>query len=74
LPPIDHAEGELELLAEDGLRVLPVGDQIISTLPSGFAGSNSCSGILVSADGKLIYAGNRQHDSIGILSVGSDAP
>jgi 6-phosphogluconolactonase len=45
--------------------------QTISTLPSGFAGSNFCSEILVSADGKFVYAGNRLHDSIGILSVGS---
>ena len=46
--------------------------QTISTLPPGFAGSNFCSGILVSADGHYVYAGNRLHDSIAILSVGSD--
>ena len=44
--------------------------QTISTLPSGFAGSNFCSEILVSADGKFVYVGNRLHDSIGIFSVG----
>ncbi len=44
--------------------------QTISTLPSGFAGSNFCSEILVSADGRFVYAGNRLHDSIGILSIG----
>jgi 6-phosphogluconolactonase (cycloisomerase 2 family) len=44
--------------------------QTISTLPSGFAGSNFCSEILVSADGRFVYAGNRLHDSIGIFSVG----
>lgn len=44
--------------------------QTISTLPPGFAGSNFCSEILVSADGRFVYAGNRLHDSIGILSVG----
>ena len=31
---------------------------------------NFCSGILVSADGRFVYVGNRLHDSIGILSVG----
>ena len=41
-----------------------------TTLPPGFAGSNFCSEILVSADGKFVYVGNRLHDSIGILSVG----
>ena len=44
--------------------------QTISTLPPGFAGSNFCSGILVSADGRYVYAGNRLHDSIAIFSVG----
>src|SRR5207237_9529389 len=46
--------------------------QTISTLPAGFAGSNFCSEILVSGDGRYVYAGNRLHDSIGIFSVGSD--
>ena len=46
--------------------------QTISTLPPGFAGSNFCSEILVSADGHYVYAGNRLHDSIGIFSVASD--
>jgi 6-phosphogluconolactonase len=45
--------------------------QTISTLPPNFAGSNFCSEILVSADGRFVYAGNRLHDSIGIFSVGS---
>jgi 6-phosphogluconolactonase len=46
--------------------------QTISTLPSGFAGTNFCSEILVSADGQYVYAGNRLHDSIAIFAVGSD--
>jgi 6-phosphogluconolactonase len=44
--------------------------QTISTLPAGFAGSNFCSEILVSVDGRFVYAGNRLHDSIGVFSVG----
>lgn len=44
--------------------------QTISTLPPDFAGSNFCSEILVSADGRFVYAGNRLHDSVGIFSVG----
>jgi 6-phosphogluconolactonase len=44
--------------------------QTISTLPPGFAGSNFCSEILISADGRFVYAGNRLHDSIGIFSIG----
>jgi 6-phosphogluconolactonase len=46
--------------------------QTISTLPSGFAGTNFCSEILVSTDGRFVYAGNRLHDSIAIFSVGTD--
>lgn len=46
--------------------------QTISTLPPGFAGSNFCSEILVSANGKFVYAGNRLHDSIGIFAVGEE--
>ncbi|WP_298865901.1 lactonase family protein [uncultured Gimesia sp.] len=44
--------------------------QTISTLPAGFVGSNFCSEILVSSNGKFVYAGNRLHDSIGIFSIG----
>ncbi len=46
--------------------------QTLSTLPSGFAGTNFCSEILVSPDGRFVYAGNRLHDSIGIFSIGRD--
>lgn len=46
--------------------------QTISTLPPNFAGSNFCSEILVSHDGRFLYAGNRLHDSIAIYAIGSD--
>ena len=46
--------------------------QTVSTLPAGFAGSNFCSGIFVSSDGRFVYAGNRLHDSVGIFSVGQN--
>ena len=46
--------------------------QTISTLPPGFAGSNFCSEVMVSGDGRFVYAGNRLHDSIGIFAVGLD--
>jgi len=46
--------------------------QTISSLPPGFAGSNFCSEIMVSADGRFVYAGNRLHDSIAIFSIGED--
>ena len=46
--------------------------QTISSLPPGFAGSNFCSEILVSQDGRFVYAGNRLHDSIAVFSVGGN--
>ena len=46
--------------------------QTVSSLPPGFAGSNFCSEIVVSGDGRFVYAGNRLHDSIAIFSVGQD--
>jgi 6-phosphogluconolactonase (cycloisomerase 2 family) len=45
--------------------------QTISSLPPGFAGSNFCSEIIASGDGRFVYAGNRLHDSIGIFAVGN---
>ena len=44
--------------------------QTISSLAPGFAGSNFCSEILVSADGRFVYTGNRLHDTVGIFSIG----
>ncbi|RLS35013.1 MAG: lactonase family protein [Planctomycetota bacterium] len=46
--------------------------QTLSTLPPDFKGSNFCSEILVSHDGRFVYCGNRLHDSIGIFSVAAD--
>ena len=46
--------------------------QTISSLPPGYAGSNFCSEILVSADGRFVYAGNRLHDSVAIFAVGPE--
>jgi 6-phosphogluconolactonase (cycloisomerase 2 family) len=44
--------------------------QTVSSLPPGFAGSNFCSEIAVSADGRFLYAGNRLHDGIATFSIG----
>jgi 6-phosphogluconolactonase len=43
--------------------------QMISTLPSGFVGTNFTSEVRVSEDGKFVYAANRLHDSIGVFRV-----
>lgn len=46
--------------------------QTLSSLPPGYAGSNFCSEIMVSADGRFVYAGNRLHDSIAVFAVEAD--
>jgi 6-phosphogluconolactonase (cycloisomerase 2 family) len=67
---IQEEGSTIVLFDYDGKSGRLVSRQTISTLPPGFAGSNFCSEILVSADGRFVYAGNRLHDSIGIFSVG----
>jgi 6-phosphogluconolactonase len=44
--------------------------QTISTLPAGFAGTNFTSEVMVSSDGRFVYAANRLHDTIAVFSVG----
>ena len=44
--------------------------QTLSSLPPGFAGSNFCSEIAVSADGRFVYAANRLHDGIACFAIG----
>jgi 6-phosphogluconolactonase (cycloisomerase 2 family) len=43
--------------------------QTISTLPTGFAGTNFASEIAVSPDGKFLYSANRLHDTISICAI-----
>jgi 6-phosphogluconolactonase len=46
--------------------------QTVSTLPPGFAGTSFASEILISADGRFLYAANRLHDTIAVFSIGGD--
>ena len=43
--------------------------QTIYSLPKGFAGTDFTSEILVTPDGKFVYAANRLHDSIAWFSI-----
>ncbi|HZP01644.1 MAG TPA: lactonase family protein [Terriglobia bacterium] len=43
--------------------------ETVSTLPKGFAGTNFTSEVMVSPDGKFVYAANRLHDSIAWFSI-----
>ncbi len=43
--------------------------QTITTLPSGFDGSNTCAEIRVHPKGRFLYGSNRGHDSLAVYSV-----
>ena len=46
--------------------------QTISTLPPGFTGSSFASEILLSPNGRILYAVNRLHDTIAIFAINTD--
>ena len=47
-------------------------EQIIPSVPPGFAGTDFTSEIRVSADGNFVYGANRTSDTIGVFSIGHD--
>ncbi len=55
--------------AETGLLAAK---QTISCLPPKFAGTSFASEILLSPDGKFLYAANRLHDTIAVFAIGAD--
>lgn len=46
--------------------------QTISALPKGFAGTNFTSELVISQDGRFLYAANRLHDTIAICTIDSN--
>jgi 6-phosphogluconolactonase len=56
----------------DAMRGRLTAKQTISSLPTQFAGTNFTSEVMVSADGKFVYAANRLHDSIAVFSIGQE--
>jgi 6-phosphogluconolactonase len=69
---IQEEGSNIVLFDYDAITARLAARQTISTLPTGFTGTNFCSEILVSADGRFVYGGNRLHDSIAIFSIGPD--
>ena len=43
--------------------------QTVSALPAGFAGTSFASEILISPDGRFLYAANRLHNSIAVFAI-----
>jgi 6-phosphogluconolactonase (cycloisomerase 2 family) len=46
--------------------------QTVSTLPPGFAGSSFASEVLLSSNGRSLYAANRLHDTIAVFAIDGD--
>ncbi len=46
--------------------------QSISSLPAGFAGTSFASEVVVSHDGRFVYAANRLHDTIACFAIAGD--
>jgi 6-phosphogluconolactonase len=46
--------------------------QTVSTVPSGFHGTNSTAEIQVDSAGKFLYVSNRGHDSIAVFSLDAE--
>jgi 6-phosphogluconolactonase len=43
--------------------------QTISTLPPAFTGTNFCSEVIVSPEGRFLYAANRLHNSVAVFGI-----
>jgi 6-phosphogluconolactonase (cycloisomerase 2 family) len=54
----------------DATRGRLTAKQTISSLPKRFTGTSFTSEVMVSPDGKFVYAANRLHDSIAFFSIG----
>jgi len=46
--------------------------QTVATLPKGFKGTNFTSEVVISSDGRFLYAANRLHDSIAWFSINEE--
>ena len=56
----------------DATRGSLTAKQTISSLPKGFRGTNFTSELMISADGRFLYAANRLHDSIAWFAIGPE--
>lgn len=55
----------------DGENGAVTPQQTISTLPDNYAGTNFCSEIAISRNGKFLYVANRLHNTIAVFSIGA---
>jgi len=61
---INELDMTISSLAYDAAKGTLKEVQTVSTLPSGFAGENTCADIHLTPDGAFLYGSNRGHDSL----------
>jgi 6-phosphogluconolactonase len=66
---IDEIDSTLIAFAYDPMSGVLRELQIVSTLPDGFQGDNSCADLHMHPSGRFVYGSNRGHDSIVIFGV-----
>jgi 6-phosphogluconolactonase len=65
---VDHeTDSEVSVYAIDGGRLKEI--QVIGTVPDEAKAKNSTAELVISADGRHLYVGNRGHDSIAVLAI-----
>lgn len=66
---IDELDSTLTVFAWDGERGALTEQQVISTLPAGYAGDTTCADVHVAPSGRFVYGSNRGHDSIAVFAI-----
>ena len=61
----------VQVYAFAGGKLTPRGASV-STLPDGFQGSNTTSGLVIDKAGRHLYVANRVHDTIATFAIGPD--
>jgi 6-phosphogluconolactonase len=69
---INELDSTVEVLMFDPIAGALSHVQTLSTLPAAFSGTNAAAEILISPDGRFVYASNRGHDSIAVFEVQGD--
>jgi 6-phosphogluconolactonase len=65
---VDHeTDSEVSVFTIDGCTLNQI--QVIGTVPEDARAKNSTAELVISADGKFLYVGNRGHDTITVFAI-----
>jgi 6-phosphogluconolactonase len=66
---INELDGTIAVHACDPATGTLSQQQVVSTLPAGFTGANTCAEIRLHPNGRFAYGSNRGHDSIAVFTI-----